>query len=51
MLFADNIVLVDETKEGVNAKLEMMKTRIKVTRFHIKSEQYRVWIIILVQTR
>ena len=33
MLFADDIVLIDETREGVNAKLERWRHALKSTGF------------------
>ena len=35
MLFADNIVLVDETKEGVNTKLKLWRNNLESTGFKL----------------
>ena len=35
MLFADDIVLIDETREGVNAKLERWKHALESTGFRV----------------
>ena len=36
MLFADDIVLVDETRARVNAKLEFVEANSRISRFKIK---------------
>ena len=35
MLFADDIVLVDETKEGVNTKLELWRNNLESKEFKL----------------
>jgi hypothetical protein len=39
MLFADDVVLVDETREGVNGKLELWKDALGVQRFQNQQDQ------------
>jgi hypothetical protein len=42
MLFADDVVLVDETREGVNGKLELWKDALELKGFKISRTKNRV---------
>ena len=44
-LFADDIVLVDETKSGVNAKLEQWRQRLESRGFKLSRERLSIWSV------
>ena len=43
MLFADDIVLVDETRDGVNAKLELWRQTLESRGFRLSRAKNRVY--------
>ena len=45
MLFVDNIVLVDESRDCVNAKLETWWEALESKGFKISLERWNIWII------
>ena len=47
MLFAYDIVLVDETRDGVNAKLERWQVALKCKGFKISCTRWNIWIVTL----
>lgn len=40
MLFVDDIALIDETCEGINAKLESQPKKLEVKRFKLSKDMY-----------
>ena len=48
MLFADDIVLIDESREGVNTKLERWRYTLEVKGFRLIRSRLRTCIVNLV---
>ena len=51
MLFADDIVLIDETREGVNTKLERWRETLEAKGFRLSSQRRSTYIVDLVRMR
>ena len=49
MLFADDIVLVDETKEGVKTKLELWRNNLEFKEFKLSRRKQNIWNVNLVR--
>ena len=45
MLFANNIVLVDETRAGVNTKLELWRQTLKSRGFRLSRAKKSIWSV------
>jgi len=51
MLFADDIVLIDESREGVNTKLERWRDTLEAKGFRLSRSETEYYIVDLVRTR
>ena len=45
MLFANDIVLVDETRAGVNAKLELWRQTLESRDFRLSRAKQSIWSV------
>ena len=45
MLFTDDIVLVDETEAGINAKLELWRQTLKSRDFRLSRAKQNMWSV------
>ena len=43
MLFADNIILIDESREGVNAKLELWRSTLESQGFKLRRSKLNTY--------